>query len=169
MSRSLIVILQLVLLALPQLASTAANACKPCMDPTLASLVAKADLVLVAEVEKVEVKQRPPDPQSAGKELRDVSWRVKVLRGVKGSPPRALGVEHGDHPPCISAVVPQPGRYLMLLYQREGRYSPLNYCDQALFPIDASNRVELPPQIVKELHAPASPMPVPAPDCTRTE
>jgi hypothetical protein len=161
MSRLCIVILQLVFGTLTQLVSPAASGCKPCADPSLAGLVGKADIVAVAEVVKVAVMPRPPDPQAAGQRLlQDVRWQVKVARGVKGNPPRELNVSHGDQPPCISAIVPQPGRYLMLLYHRDGQYIPLNYCEQPLFPIDAQDRVELPRQIIKELRAPASPVPL---------
>jgi hypothetical protein len=152
MLRTLAFTLQLLLGAslLLQVPAPDAIGCKPCADPTLAGLLDKADIVAIAEVRKVDVKTRPPEAQQP-RELRDVRWKVKVVRGLKGSPPAEITVEHADAPPCITALVPQPGRYLMLLYYRDGRYSPLAYCDRALFPIDAQDRVTLAPAMLKEL------------------
>jgi hypothetical protein len=136
-----------------------ARSCKPCWDPTLAALLAKADVVAVAQVVKVEVTQRTPTPQSE-EPIRDVRWHVKVARPLKGSPPPQLTVKHADSPPCITARVPQPGRYVMLLYFREGQYAPLSYCDQPLFPIDAKDRVTLTPAMAKELDAASEVVPL---------
>lgn len=152
MLRSLVCTAQLFLgtSLLLQLPSPAAIACKPCLEPTLAGLLKLADVVAVAEIRKVEVQKRAssePEPR----ELSDVRWQVRVARGLKGSPPPELVVEHGDSPPCISAIIPTPGRYLMLLYHRDGRYSPLSYCAQPLFPIDAGDRVKVPPTMSKAL------------------
>lgn len=161
MSRTLALTAQLFLSTclLLQLPPRDAVSCKPCGDPTLANLLTKADVVAVAEVIKVDVTTRAPEAQQP-RELKDVRWQVKVWRGLKGSPPREITVEHADIPPCISARVPEPGRYLMLLYHREGRYSPLAYCDQALFAIDAQGRVTLPPAMIKELRETGAQAPV---------
>lgn len=136
-----------------------AAACKPCPEPSLSRFLSKADVVAVAEVTKVDVKPRAPDAQSP-RDLRDVRWQVKVARSLKGNLPRQLIVEHADAPPCITAIVPQPGRYLMLLYRRDGRYSPLSYCDQALFEIDAQDRVTVPSEMMSELQLTSAQVPL---------
>lgn len=148
----------LILALLAPLPSPDVIACKPCPDPTLPNMLNKADVVLVAEVVKVDVTSRKPTPP--GRELRDVRWQVKVARGLKGGTPREITVEHADTPPCISAVVPQPGRYLMLLYHRDNRYIPLNYCDHALFAIDAQDRVTLTPAMARDLRLPSEQVPL---------
>lgn len=136
-----------------------AHGCKPCGEPTLAALLAKADVVAVAKVVKVKVEQRAP-AQESGERNRDVSWFVSVERPIKGSPRPVLTVKHADNPPCISARVPEPGRYLMLLYFREDKYTPLNYCDQPLFAIDAQDQVTLTPEMAKELKAASERVPL---------
>ena len=48
----------------------------------------------------------------------------------------------------------------MLIYYREGRYSPLVYCDTALFAIDAQDRVTLEPAMLKQLHLTSAQVPL---------
>lgn len=160
MSRSVWTFLKLSLLAssLSLLPMRTARGCKPCPEPTLAGLVSKADVVAVAKVVKVKVVPRVSRPSE--EPGRDVRWFVSVERRLKGSPSPVLTVKHGDNPPCISARVPEPGRYVMLLYFQEGQYAPLSYCDQPLFPIDAQDRVTLTPALAKELGADAEQVPL---------
>ena len=75
MSRVLALTAQLVLGSslLLQLPSPDAIGCKPCGDPTLASLFEKADVVAVAEVLKVNVTARAP-VVGWPYELCDVRW-----------------------------------------------------------------------------------------------
>lgn len=133
--------------------------CKPCAEPTLAGLLSKADVVAVARVVKVKVVPRAAS-RASEEPGRDVRWFVAVERRLKGSPSPVLTVKHGDSPPCISARVPEPGRYVMLLYFREGQYAPLSYCDQPLFPIDAQDRVTLTPALARELGADSEQVPL---------
>lgn len=144
---------------LPILPLRTARGCKPCGEPTLAALLSKADVVAVAKVVKVSVVPRAK-AQPSEEPGRDVRWFVAVERRMKGNPSPVLTVKHGDVPPCISARVPEPGRYVMLLYFQEGQYIPLNYCDQPLFPIDAQDRVTLTPAMAKELDAASEHVPL---------
>lgn len=104
--------------------------------------------------------QDAPPKQPDEERIRDVRWSVKGARPLKGRTPQVLTVKHGDTPPCITARVPEPGRYVMLLYFREGQYAPLSYCDQPLFPIDAQDRVILTPAMAKELGAASERVPL---------
>jgi hypothetical protein len=148
--------------ALAQLPAPAGYACKPCAEQTLARLLSKADVVAIARVLKVDVTTRGSDAQPTPMDLgRDVRWKVQIVHGLKGNAPSELEVKEGDSPPCVFALVPQPGRYLMLLYHRDAGYSPLVYCDQALFSIDTQDRVALTPAMANELHATQAPVPLP--------
>jgi len=161
MKRPVFLTLQLALFAtaLGQVPVATGLSCKPCGEPTFADLLRKADVVAVAQVLKVEVSPKGPEARStAPGPQREVRWQVQVVRGLKGRVPRTLTVQGDDAPPCITALVPQPGRYVILLYQRDGNYSPLSYCDQPLFAIDEQDRVALTPAMATELHAAGKPV-----------